>query len=238
MMVPDYQAESRLAYKERMQGLLTIDPRTTVVVTVDLQRNYLDMDVAWSPVAADDAERVVSSAKLVLDCARASGIPVIHAYVRRRKIEAERGMDIAQAKRLKDLQDGKPMDRVEGTPQAEIPASLVEQSDVHVTTKKAMDAFLYTDLDLLLQKAFQTETVVLMGINTDTCVYATAFGANNRGYKPIVISDCVASGRGKDQHWMALELMARSFVWVMSKEEIIEKMEARSIVGAGASGHR
>jgi len=225
-MTPGYDAQGRQAYRERMRGLLRIDPKTTVVVTVDLQRNYVDLDVAWSPVASDDAERVISAAKRVLDGARAAGIPVVHAYVRRRKIEAERGMDIAQAKRLKDLQDGKPMDRVEGMPQAEVPAVLVEPSDVHVTTKKAMDAFLYTDLDVLLQKAFQAETVVLMGINTDTCVYATAFGANNRGYKPIVISDGVASARGKDQHWMALELMARSFVWVMSSEEFLQKLGA------------
>jgi len=67
---------------------------------------------------------------------------------------------------------------------------------------------------------------VLAGVNTDTCVYSTAFGASNRGYQTVVISDCVASMRGKDHHWMALELMARSIAWVLSVEELKAKLRA------------
>jgi len=55
---------------------------------------------------------------------------------------------------------------------------------------------------------------------------STAFGASNRGYQTVVISDCVASMRGKDHHWMALELMARSIAWVLSVEELKAKLRA------------
>ena len=48
--------------------------------------------------------------------------------------------------------------------------------------------------------------------------------AGNRGYQPVVVSDCVASMRGPDQHWMALELMARSVAWVMTVEEVKAKL--------------
>jgi nicotinamidase-related amidase len=93
-----------------------------------------------------------------------------------------------------------------------------------VITKRVMDAFHGTELDTLLSRVYQAETVILTGINTDTCVYATTFGASNRGYQPVVISDCVASMRGLDSHWMGLEMMSRSIAWVMTVDEFMAKI--------------
>lgn len=213
-----------------MAALLTIDPRRTVVMTVDMQRRYLDMEIGTTPVAPDDAARVLASSKRLLDTARRSGIPVIHAYVRGRRIEAERGLLGSPALKLlwADGFDRMLPDRVEGSPQAEVPAMLVEPGDVHVTAKKSMDAYLGTDLDQLLQGIFRPEAVVLTGINTDTCVYSTAFSTSNRGYRPIVISDCVASMRGVTNHRMALELMS-SFAWVLSLDGFLEKLAASPV---------
>ena len=71
---------------------------------------------------------------------------------------------------------------------------------------------------------YRADAVILCGINTDTCVYSTAFSTSNRGYKTVVVSDCVASMRGKDNHWMALRLMSRSIAWVLTVEELKEKL--------------
>jgi len=228
--------QDRSEYKERMNALLTIDPRRTVVVTVDMQRDYLDLEVGSAPVAADDAERVLKHSRDLLDFARAEGLPVVHVYVNRRPIELERGMETAgqtfrvnrEHRLSQNAQAGVRQipDRLEGSPQAEVPAILVAPEDVHVTTKKSLDGFLNTDLELLLSRVYQAETLVLLGINTDTCVYSTAFSASNRGYKTVVISDCVASMRGKDHHWMALELMARSIAWVLTLEQFRDKVRA------------
>lgn len=125
-------------------------------------------------------------------------------------------------------------DRIDGTPQAEIPAELVAPADTHVTTKRAMDSFHGTDLDILLERVFKPDTVVVAGLNTDTCVYATAFAASHRGYQPVVISDCVASMRGADHHWMALELMGRSIAWVLTVEEFKSKVQAGRVAAAAA----
>ena len=54
--------------------------------------------------------------------------------------------------------------------------------DLHVTTKKTMDGYLHSDLDWILSTHLKPETVVLTGVNTDTCVYSTTFstsGATN-----------------------------------------------------------
>lgn len=232
-MRPPVEFRDRSEYKERMNALLRIDPRRTVVVTVDMQRDYLDLEVGAAPVAADDAERVLKHARDLLDFARAEGMPVVHVYVNRRPIEIERGLGAGETFRLsrehrlsQNAQTGvrRIPDRLEGSPQAEVPAILVAPGDVHVTTKKSLDGFLGTDLELLLHRVYRAETVVLAGINTDTCVYSTAFSASNRGFKTVVIADCVASMRGKDHHWMALELMSRSIAWVLTAEQLKEKV--------------
>ncbi len=94
-------------------------------------------------------------------------------------------------------------DHIDGTPQAELPAELVAPGDVYVTTKRGIDPFTGPIWTRSWQ-GLEGQRVVLTGINTDTCVLATTFAAGNRGYQPVVISDCVASMRGLDQHWMAL----------------------------------
>jgi nicotinamidase-related amidase len=221
-----------------MNGLLRLDSRSTVVMTIDMQRDYLDPEVASAPVAMDEAERVLKHSRDLLDLARAEGLPVVHVYVRRRRVESERGWETAGATFRIGREHGLSQnaqagvrripDRREGSPQAEVPAVLLAPDDVHVTTKKSLDSFLGTDLDFLLRQVYRAETVVLSGINTDTCVYSTAFSASNRGYQTVVISDCVASMRGRDHHWMALELMARSIAWVLTLKEFEAKLRAGS----------
>jgi nicotinamidase-related amidase len=68
------------------------------------------------------------------------------------------------------------------------------------------------------------KTVLLIGVNTDSCVYATAFTLANLGYQVVVVEDAVASTRGVDHHLLALELMQRSFCWVMSVDEVEKKL--------------
>ena len=235
-MKPPVEFQDRGAYRARMNELLRIDPARTVVLTVDMQRDYLDPEVASAPVALDEAERVMKHARDLLDFARGRGLPVVHVYVNRRRAESERGLETAgetfrvgrEAGLSQNAQRGVRTipDRREGSPQAEVPAILVAPDDVHVTTKKSLDGFLGTDLDFLLSRVYRAETVVLTGINTDTCVYSTAFSASNRGFRTVVISDCVASMRGRDHHWMALELMARSIAWVLTVAEFKAKLGA------------
>jgi nicotinamidase-related amidase len=112
-----------------------------------------------------------------------------------------------------------------GSPQAEVHPALLAESDVHVPTKKTLDSFLYSDLDLVLGRMFQPENLIIAGVNTDTCVYSTTFSAANRGYRPIVVRDCCASMRGVDRHEMALTLMSRSMAWVFDLDELLARID-------------
>ena len=211
---------------------LEVDPQDTVALTIDMQRDYLDPEVATKPVPAAEADAVVGQTARLLSHLRACGVPIIHVYTTRRWAEVRRGFDanpyghalrMANEPRSESGAAGMP-DRMEGSEQSEVPSALDHEGDIHIPSKKSMDGFLGTELDLVLRRAFDAKALVITGINTDTCVLATTFSAANRGYRPVVVSDCVASRRGGERHRMALELMADSIAWVMTAAELEVKL--------------
>jgi nicotinamidase-related amidase len=216
-LIPPVEFADRSEFRAAMKPLLQMDPGSTVMLTVDMQRDYLDLDIATAPLSRAEADRVVTGTARLLDTARAAGIPVVHVYVKRRVIEHEHGFAGNAPARVR-------WDRLEDSVEADLPDVLVHPGDVHVTTKKTMDSFYGTDLEILLLRALKPKTLVIAGINTDTCVYSTAFSAANRGYQVVIPSDGTASMRGGDHHWMALELMSRSIGWVLSTEEIFQTL--------------
>ena len=72
-----------------MNGLydeLELDARETAVVTIDMHRGHLDMDVATMPAQPEDAKRVIANARAALDFVRDKGVPVIHVILVYRRI--------------------------------------------------------------------------------------------------------------------------------------------------------
>lgn len=222
-------------FETRMNELLQINPASAVVLTIDMQRDYLDLEIASSPVLESEAERVLDATKDLLTFARGLGIPVVHAYSTRRPQEIDGNLEYGGVRYLLDgkadglsqnpLVGPKPIDRVMGSPNAEVHPDLLDDGDVHVPTKKTFDSYLYSDLDLVLGRLLHAKTVILCGINTDSCVYSTTFSTANRGYAPVVVRDCVASMRGIDRHEMALTLMSRSMAWVVTLDELKAKLK-------------
>ncbi len=227
------QVRDRRAYRDQMNGLLELVSGATTVVTVDMQRDYLDLDVGSCPATPAEAARVIAGAERLLELARSHGVPVIHSYVVKTQHEFEAGVYgnpysrmSTEHKLSQNVWKGvrEIPDRLVGTPQAEVYPSLVAESDLHVDTKRTNDACFQTHLPLLLERVMHAKTVLLIGVNTDSCVYATAFTLANLGYQVVVVEDAVASTRGVDHHLLALELMQRSFCWVMSVDEVEKKL--------------
>ncbi len=225
----------RSQFMRRMNSVLTIDPSRTVALTVDMQREYLDEAVGHSVVEPAEAERVLTSAAEFLAACRERDIPVVHVYAVRRPEEVDSGFEygglayLIAGNRINESQlPHRPVstrpDRLLGSAESEVPASLVEPQDLHVTTKKSLDGFAETELGFLLDRILDAKYLLITGVNTDTCVYSTTFSAANRGFWPVVVSDCVASMRGVDSHEMALQLMSRSIAWVLSAGEAIERI--------------
>ena len=217
---------------------LELDPKETAVVAVDMHRGHLDMDVATMPATPEDAARVIASAAAALDYARAQGVPVIHVILVYRKLPGigSEGMvspfwqAMHAAMREEDrLVPGRASTvrehNIEGSPGTEIIPELLRKGDYVIDNKKRLDCFYGTDLRFLLD-TLGVKNVVLMGINTNTCVLNTAFTAFNFDYRVVVLSDCVASMYGEDLHVLGLQNVARCLGWVINNEQFFEKLGA------------
>ena len=220
-------------YKNKMNDLLEISINDVCVLTVDMQNEYLNKEHGTSPLANDDINNIIENTNHVLDKLREKGIPIIHCYVVRRKEELKYNffispyIDISQSNNLSQnlqAQARKKPERVEGTMSSMLPSSFVKSSDIHVTSKRNFDSFHETELHQLIGRIIGLKNILICGVNTDTCVYGTAFGASNRGYKPIIIENCTGSMRGKEQHQTALEIMSRSIAWVIDKDHLFKKL--------------
>ena len=235
----------RRDFVEALRGQLEIDPRRTAILAVDVHRGHLDPEIGTMPVAPDDAARVRAAVARLLSGARAAHVPVIYILLTYRRtsppglesmgnpfwraVEAVR-QSLVPGRRSTILHHNQ-----EGSPQTEVPPELVPQpGDFVIRSKKRLSAFYGTDLDVLL-RSLGTETVVVAGINTNTCVLCTAFDAFNRDLRVVVASDGVASMYGEDLHAFGLENLRRCLGWVLTTDEILVHLGA---VGAPAQAAR
>jgi nicotinamidase-related amidase len=219
-------------YKE-----LKIEPKETAVVTIDMHRGHLDMDVATMPAEPEDAKRVIANARQVLDFSRKLNIPVVHVVLVYRRIPGIgsegmvshfwKAMHAAQSETDRLTPGRRSTVRehnVEGSPGTQIIPELFREGDYVIDNKKRLDCFYGTDLRQLLD-VLGVKTTVLMGINTNTCVLNTAFTAFNFDYRVVVLSDCVASMYGDDLHVLGLQNIARCLGWVITNEQFFEKIK-------------
>ena len=224
------------SYKNKMNSLLNLNFSNLCVLTVDMQNEYLNEEHGTSPLASDDIKNITKSTTEFLTKMRRNNVPIIHCYVVRRKEEIKNNffispyIDVSQSNNLSQniqAQARKKPERVEGTLSSMLPECFVGEGDFHVTSKRNFDSFHETELHQLISRILGKENILICGVNTDTCVYGTTFGASNRGYKPILVEDCVGSMRGKEQHTSALNIISKSIGWVIKKNEIYKKLDIK-----------
>lgn len=227
---------------ELLKEQLVLNPQSTAVVAVDMHRGHLDPAVATEPVNSDAANAVVKHTRRLMDLARSLDIPVIHVVLRYRKYPApalerqaspfKRALDVVKQRMLK-VGSTIREHNVEGSVQTQIHPGLGPvEGDLIIDNKKRLSAFYGTDLEILL-RVLKVDALLLCGVNTNTCILCTAFEAANRDLKAVVVSDCVTSLYGDDLHRFALENVARCFGWVLSLQEVEEKLLASAARGEG-----
>lgn len=223
-----------------LNSRLIIDPTTTAIVAVDMHRGHLDPAIATMPCSPEDCEKVISNSQVLFESARKAGIPVIHVILIQRSIKGlgAEGLNLKFWKALHEIADEENRltpgrkstaadHNLEGSPGTQIIPELLDPNDYVINNKKRLDCFYGTDLEILL-RVLGTETVVLTGINTNTCVLNTAFTACNRDFQVVVISDCVASMYGEDLHLLGLENVKRCLGYVLSVDEFEQKIVGKA----------
>jgi biuret amidohydrolase len=240
----------RTEMRERMNARLRIDPAKTAVLAIDTHRGHLDPDIATMPVAADVAADVVESSRRLLAATRAAGIPTAFLVMHNRMIGGQseylrnpwwREIEADRQSLTPDLPSTVKGHNLVGSPQTEVMPELAPaEDDVVITSKHRLSSFIDTDLESWL-RARGIETLLLIGINTNTCVQCAAFEGFNRDYAVVVVSDCVHSMYGDDLHEFGLENVARCIGWVLSVDQVVGKLEqgaGRTAVESEAAGVR
>jgi nicotinamidase-related amidase len=176
-----------------------------VVVSIDMHRGHLDPSVATLAVPADEARALIERTAPVYRELRDLDVPIIQVVTRYRT-PSESLMNPFWASKRSETRARQTEHNLFGSPGTEIIAEFRDPRDLIVDTKKRYSAFMHTDLDFVLRD-LRARTVILTGVNTNSCVLGTAFEVVNRDYRLIVLSDCCGSMDGADAHEKALSLI-------------------------------
>ena len=202
---------------------LGVDNPTAAVVAIDLHRGHLDMTVATMPTTPEIAAKVIAANQRLFAWCRSRAIPIIHLLTRYRDAEEIRAnafwrtrADDKNATRKNVLRHN-----IIGGPGCTVMPELYDSDrDWVIDTKKRYDCFLATDLDFVL-KTHQVNTLIVTGVNTNSCVLATTMAANVRDYAVIVVNDCVNTMDDPDLHRAGLLCIETAFGFVLNSEEVM-----------------
>ena len=163
---------------------LVIDPATTALVLIDLQRGIVGNPT--TPNAAADV--VARAARLAASC-RQRGILVV-------LVRVDPGLT---GELFPRPQADQPRPAMTVTPEwSELVPELGREATDIVVTKHQPNAFYGTDLEIHLRRR-GIRTILLGGISTNIGVEATARAAHERGFEQVFVPDVMAA-RETDLH--------------------------------------
>ncbi|QXJ22552.1 cysteine hydrolase [Actinomadura graeca] len=233
----------RQEMRAKLNEVLEIVPERTAVLAIDTHRGHLDPEIATMPVAADLAARIVDSSARLLKITRAAGIATIFVVMTNRIINGKseylsnpfwRSVDEVRESLTPDLPSTIAGHNLVGSPQTQVMPELEPgEDDIVIESKHRLSSFVDTELEGTLRQ-LGIDTLLLIGINTNTCVQCAAFDGFNRDFRIVLVSDCVGSSYGDDLHEFGLQNVARCLGWVQSTDEIAERLSAPLSSTAGA----
>jgi nicotinamidase-related amidase len=202
---------------------LGVDRPRPAVIAIDLHRGHLDPAVATMPLAADRAARVLeANARFFAGC-RAAGVPIVHLLTQYRDAAEIAAMPAWQARARNPENPRKNVlkHNLAGMPGVSVMPQVLEERDWVVDTKKRYDCFIGTDLDFLL-RTHGINTVLITGVNTNSCVLSTACAACSRDYAVVVVEDCVDTMDGPALHDAALACIRTAFGNTVSADFLLQ----------------
>jgi ureidoacrylate peracid hydrolase len=195
-----------------------LDLRASALIIVDVQNDFCHPDGAAGRMGLDvgAVQSVVPNIVSLIELARAHGIPRIYLRGEHNRwfdsptwVARGAGGTSIHAETIPYVRSG--------TWGADF-FVVSPADDELVIVKHRYSGFAFTPLELALQ-TLAVDTVLLAGTSTHVCVEATARDAIMRGYRPVTVSDCVASGQ-PELHEAALLDMAEYLGPVASLQEI------------------
>ncbi len=221
---------------------LGVDSIRPAVVAIDLHRGHLDPEVATMPVLPGTERRIIEANRTFFADCRAAGIPIVHLLTTYRDVSEIRSMPFWRALADDPNATRRNAERhnLRGSPGCQIiPELYDERYDWVIDSKKRYNCFQDTDLHLTL-RSHGINTLLITGVNTNSCVLATTATASCLDYAVIVVEDCVDSMDGSALHDAALACIRTAFGWIMSSAEALTQVTqgARPVASIRAAEQR
>ncbi|WP_291012975.1 isochorismatase family cysteine hydrolase [Hydrogenophaga sp.] len=187
-----------------MSDPLQLEPATTALVVIDMQRDFCSPGGYAHQAGLDIARMqvVVGQVQRLLGAARAAGLLVIHT----REGHLPDLSDCPPVKMARSVSAGAPIGSagplgrllVRGEQGHDFVPALRPLAGEHVIDKPGYSAFHMTALAPLLN-AFGIRRLVLCGVTTEVCVHSTLREAVDRGFECITIGDATAASQAELQ---------------------------------------
>jgi ureidoacrylate peracid hydrolase len=200
-----------------------VDKVQAAVLAIDMHRGHLDLSVATMPVQSQQqADRVLGHAAQLYQWARLQGWPVVHLVTTYRDVPEIRSNPFWRTRADDPHATRKNVERhnIKGMAGCTVMPQVYDDKDWVVDTKKRYDCFVGTDLDFTL-RAHGINTLIITGVNTNSCVLSTVSAACSKDYAVIVPSDCVDTMDDSSLHDAALLCIRTAFGFVMTRQEIM-----------------
>jgi len=190
----------------------TIEGKAAILV-IDVQNDFIKEDGAVSCVGG---EGIVPRVNQLTDAGRKAGIPIIFTQEFHRKTKVDFGRELDGAESYHFL---------EGSEGVELVKELVIGSDDYIIKKPRYNAFLKTDLELLLNGLgiLPGDTLIIVGDATNVCIHYTSAEAHQRDYRIRVIEECCA-GTSTEEH--EASLTAIEYLQAGGRVKLEEMLEA------------
>ena len=167
-----------------------LDPATTAVVTMELQRGVTG-DLARMAALRDVllADGTIDNAAALCNGARAAGVRVVHATAVSRPDKAGH---VANCRMLAASSSGGPSPIEVGSPGAEVMPELgVTDADIVIERLHGMTPFMSTSLNQILRN-LGVRTIVAAGNSVNIGVLGLVMNGVDLGYQVVVPRDAVA----------------------------------------------
>jgi len=189
---------------------------TAAVLVIDMQNGFCHPK-GTLPLAGFGLPRmdeVIAENAALINAARTAELPIVYT----RHVFRPDFLDVPE--RMRGVLPLDPPPLVRGSWDADVVDELAPLLDDRIIDKNRYDAFLYTDLEVVL-RAMGIRHLLVSGVVTSVCVESTVRSAEQRDFAVSVAADCTSAP--DEAHEPALAAMAAIFATVGPWRELMPR---------------
>ena len=190
------------------------DPGHTCLIVWDVQNGLVDRIF--------NKEEFIGNLKRLVETMR-NKMPIVYTLITPLPREFQSSWGIFNMMRRYNVKhpDKLPNFMLPGSREREIPEAVKPAQGDLLLDKATASIFIGTNFELMMKNRRIT-TLLFTGIATELGIESSARDASNRGFYPVVVSDCVSS-MDREAHERSLKILERVAI-VKNSTEIIESI--------------